>query len=198
MDRYILEFCTSLFKTKPFRRVIGNKYFPVTFWLMNVLELSERGIFSNRSSQWIRSFLSRHLYTRASCFVSVYRRLHPVLMGRTIKNFVYNDLSGGYCNHCGQCCFFFGGLGKFPEPWPFPNRWKRYFTDGLGRYHLFCAFLWEWHGSGKSFCSIYPWRPLVCDLFGEDECRYYLDAPHLPYAHLERVSPYVRSIIGRL
>lgn len=198
MNQDILTLCTPLLQSHPSRRLVMNRYFPISFWLMNILELDHSGIFKNKSSRWVMNFLTDHLNTRASCFASLYRRLHPRFIGLTLENFVPTNLSGGYCNHCGQCCFFFGGLGEFPEPWPFPNRWRRLFTNGLGRHHLFCVFLWEWHRSAKGFCAIYRWRPLVCNLFGEDECRYYLDAPHLPYVHFDRVSWYLRTIVGRL
>ncbi|MCX7823713.1 MAG: hypothetical protein N2260_09780 [Syntrophobacterales bacterium] len=196
MRASIFSVLTGVLEDYHIRRFIMNPYFPLTFWVLNILELEGRGIFDHRSPLWIRGFLYHHLKVRLSCFAAIYRRLHPVLISSITKNFSINEIGNGYCDHCGQCCFFFGGLGEFPEPWPFPNRWKRFFTDGLGRHHLFCAFLWEWRHSGKSICSIYKWRPLVCDLFGEDECRYYLEAPHLPYVHLDRASRYVQKVLG--
>lgn len=194
----ILSFCTPFLKSRPFRRIVMNPYFPLTFWLLNILELENRGIFENKPPIWIKSFLFDHLRTRSSCFSTIYRKLHPTLIAKVTSNFSIDETRRGYCNHCGQCCFFFGGLGKFPEPWPFLARWKRFFTDGLGRYHLFCAFLWEWRRTGKSLCSIYPWRPVVCDLFGEDECRYYLEAPNLPHDHIPRAFEYMQTVFRHL
>jgi hypothetical protein len=190
----VLSLCTNVLTDPSIRRFVFNQFFPLTFWLLNILELEERGVFENKPYGWVRSFIRRHLRTRISCFAVIYKRLFPLDMDKIVKGFSPDNTGGGYCNHCGQCCFFFGGLGVFPEPWPFPIRWKRFFTDGLGRDHIFCAFLWEWHRSGKSLCAIYPWRPVVCDLFGEEECRYYLEAPHLPYAHLDRA----RDCISRI
>lgn len=189
----ILSFCKTVLKDPLLYRFAMNPYFPLTFWILNVLELEKRGVFVGRSPRWVRSFLYRHLHTRLSCFVTVYKRLYPVSILSVTRGLCIDRIGGGYCNHCGQCCFFYGGLGNFPEPWPFPDRWKRFFTEGLGRHHLFCAFLWEWRRSGKSFCSIYPWRPIVCDIFGEEECRYYLQAPHLPYFHLDRALCFIKK-----
>jgi hypothetical protein len=32
-------------------------------------------------------------------------------------------------------------------------------------------------------------------LFGKEECQYYLEAPHLPYAHLGIARHYISSIL---
>ncbi|MEJ5300722.1 MAG: hypothetical protein WHS38_07015 [Thermodesulforhabdaceae bacterium] len=191
----VLSLCTPILRESSVRRFIFNPFFPLTFWILNLLELEKRGVFDKKPTNWTRSFIEHHIKTRISCFATIYRRLHPVLIGKITEGFSLDETTGGYCNHCGQCCFFFGGLGNFPEPWFFPNRWKRFFTDGLGRNHLFCAFLWEWRHTGKSLCAIYPWRPIVCDLFGKEECQYYLEAPHLPYAHLGIARHYISSIL---
>ncbi len=187
MDK-ILSLCRDLLLKRKFRKVVSDPLFPLSFWLMNVLELNQQKLFRGKPLRWVKVFLSRHLDERAKVFK---------IVRESIKESPSFSDEGGYCHHCGQCCFFFGGLGIFPENWPFNAKWKSLFTDGIGKFHIFCAFLWERNRLGKSLCAIYKWRPVVCDLFGEEECKFYLEENHLPMVYLDKIKAFYKVLFVR-
>ncbi len=187
----ILSHCTSVLTETPLRRRVFRPFFPLSFWLMNILELASQGFFYGKSPRWTTTFLRNHLIKRTLVFETVYHTLERV---ESLSSYLSPDPATHYCVHCGQCCFFFGGLGRFPQPWPFPEAWKHLFTDGIGGTHLFCAFLWERNFSAKSLCAVHRWRPVVCDLFAEEECRFTLRSPHLPFVHREYIVRYLSTL----
>lgn len=162
---------TGIPKISPLRAYIGHPFFPLTFWLESIAYFWSYYVHQKRGLNAAKKVM-RSLAERANFFSEISTYQNTVYQSFESKN---KEDNSNYCHQCGQCCQFASGYPSFPENWPFPKRWKRWFADGCGQEQLFCAFLFEDAQKGKGYCSIYPFRPLVCRLFGKEECLYLIE-----------------------
>lgn len=148
-------------------RVLSNRYFPLFFWLRNSFRLMKSEKFIGRNKLWRRNYIARNLAARIRIF-------KMIMMIADNMGFIHDsEITGsdsGYCTRCGLCCEIASGCAEFPAEWPFPESWKLLFTNGCGNGQLFCAFLLEDSKMDGTRCAIYPYRPLACRKFEEDEC----------------------------
>lgn len=165
-------------------KVVLDPYFPVTFLLRNIAALSGEHPFSSLSARSRREFLRRIILQRAVMFLHVKGWIREKGAWESLEAGIASleeNPSDSYCNHCGRCCEIASGFPDFPpQSGEVPREWLRIFGDGLGKGHRFCAFLWETKGSGRSFCSIHPWRSNPCRIFEEEECEYLKKDPDFP------------------
>lgn len=161
------------------RRAVADPRFPLKFLVRNLLLLEEETAWRSLPVRLKKREAARIARERAEFFIEVRGKRHRLLgegaagkiaEGPGLGTEAPEEDSGGYCHHCGGCCEIAGGLPDFPAGAPLPPRWKRLFHEGLGRFHRFCPFLWQYDARGASLCSIHPWRPRPCRLFEKDEC----------------------------
>jgi len=74
-----------------------------------------------------------------------------------------------WCDLCGLCCASFGGVAPMaPKEATYPAHW----LDDLWQYHYWCPFLFEYHWTGRLFCSIHAIKPMWCAEFANrDICQ---------------------------
>jgi hypothetical protein len=74
-----------------------------------------------------------------------------------------------WCDYCGLCCSQFGGVAPMaPKDATYPAHW----LDDLWIYQYWCPFLFEYHWTGRLFCSIHRIKPVWCDEFANQAiCR---------------------------
>jgi len=73
---------------------------------------------------------------------------------------------GQWCDFCGMCCACFGGVNPMaPKHTTYPAHW----LDDLWQYQYWCPFLFEYHWTGRFFCSIHRIKPMWCDDFADRE-----------------------------
>jgi hypothetical protein len=74
-----------------------------------------------------------------------------------------------WCDYCGLCCASFGGVAPMaPKEATYPAHW----LDDLWQYRFWCPFLFEYHWTGKFFCSIHRIKPMWCSEFADQAvCR---------------------------
>lgn len=71
---------------------------------------------------------------------------------------------GQWCDFCGLCCASFGGVAPMaPKHATYPAHW----LDDLWLYRFWCPFLFEYHWTGRLFCSIHAIKPVWCDEFAD-------------------------------
>lgn len=131
-----------------------------------------------------RTFFLRVLEERVRFFVSLKAWLKQNGGYQSVRSFSPpspDQNPAEYCLHCGGCCETPSGLADFPMESLLPQPWKDLFGSGLGKGHRFCPFLWEYRNTGLSLCAIHPWRANPCRTFGEEDCRFVLRDPDLPY-----------------
>lgn len=69
---------------------------------------------------------------------------------------------GQWCDYCGLCCAMFGGVAPMaPKEATYPAHW----LDDLWLYQYWCPFLFEYHWTGRLFCSIHAIKPMWCSEF---------------------------------
>lgn len=162
-------------------RVLGaikNRYFPLGFFIRNILTLQGEAGWKNVSPRIRRGRLQRMLEERSRVFLEVYhwrsQKLEKEPSPRRALPLSPEILDwSGYCSHCGGCCEIASGFPDFPAEAEIPFRWQQLFGNGLGKGHRFCAFLWEIDASGLSLCAIHPWRSHPCRTFEEAECAFF-------------------------
>ncbi len=159
------------------RRGIRDPNFPMTFFLRNLSRLRMEPAWSHRSNRRQGADAVRMLAERCTILdeVRVLMRESSPQEGTKPGDIV--RMPAGYCDHCGFCCEIASGLPEFPPDSLLPPSWRRIFGSGLGQGHRFCAFLWEHRRSGRSFCSVHPWRSSACRVFEEEECAYMKEDP---------------------
>lgn len=159
------------------RRGMRDPNFPLTFFLRNLSRLDLEPNWRDRPLRLRGADALRLLAERCDILAEVRASLkHPGF--RPPKEAVDAvSAASGYCDHCGFCCEIASGLAEFPPESLLPASWRHLFEHGLGRGHRFCAFLWEDHRSGLSFCSVHPWRSLACRVFEEEECAFMKEDP---------------------
>lgn len=159
---------------------IRNRFFPLSFFVRNILALQEEPGWRQVSPRIWRGRLHRMLEERSKIFCEVYQwRLQKQKEAQSPFQALPSSLDdleqpSGYCSHCGGCCEIASGLPDFPLESALPLRWQRLFGDGVGKGHRFCPFLWELNASGLSLCAIHPWRSNPCRIFEEAECAYFM------------------------
>jgi hypothetical protein len=74
-----------------------------------------------------------------------------------------------WCDYCGLCCASFGGVAPMaPKEATYPAHW----LDDLWLYQFWCPFLFEYHWTGRLFCSIHAIKPIWCSEFADEKiCR---------------------------
>jgi len=152
-------------------RVVANPLFPAKFWIRNLIKLYNTTNMLNRPRRWRLVLLRRHLTERAVAFETVH--VNAGSKGST-------DKGGSYCIRCGRCCEFASGLPDFPPNSRVPQRWRQMFSQGIGKGHTFCPFLWQDKASGCAICGIYNERPIACRRFEKEECFYLRELPDDP------------------
>jgi len=170
-------------KAKRIRPTMGHalkhQSFPISFFVRNMLALQKEPWWIHMSPRVRKTRLLMILEERCRIFLEVRRWIQT---GQKVGPWRAQALSigkdrssaSGYCSNCGGCCEIASGFSDFPAEANIPIHWQRIFGDGLGRGHRFCAFLWEISASGRSFCSIHPWRSHACRVFEEEECKYFM------------------------
>jgi hypothetical protein len=173
---------------------LKSRCFPLTFFVRNLLTLQQESGWLRASRRVRKNRVIRILEERAQIFLAV-RKWIRERQGRDEwrKQFRFvpreSSLPEGYCSHCGGCCEIASGFPDFPPETEIPSRWQRIFGNGLGKGHRFCAFLWEWDASGRSFCAIHPWRSNPCRIFDEEECQFFMkDLETNPFFDLKAFS----------
>jgi len=166
------------------RRLAADAFFPMSFFLRNMMEL-ERELWWKRLSPRVRRLrIGKMLRERVAVVMEVKRRgphhykehrstgwssKIPITSAEPSLN--RSEISS-YCTHCGMCCETASGLPDFPPQTQIPEQWQRLFGDGLGRGHRFCPFLWESKNPHGSLCAIHPWRSYPCRIFERDDCEF--------------------------
>jgi len=147
-------------------------HFPLTFFLRNVAAVRKEFQAGKVPARVQRRTLMRLLRQRISCYSQVKSWLKGagIRPDRIFGHPEVGHSSSPYCNHCGGCCEIPGGMPDFPGESPLPAKGREWFGEGLGPGHRFCPFLWESGETGRSFCSIHPWRPNPCRIFDHEEC----------------------------
>ncbi|MCU0589764.1 MAG: hypothetical protein MUF52_16645 [Syntrophobacteraceae bacterium] len=159
------------------RREIRDPHFPMTFFLRNVSRLRFEAGWSQRPARIRAADALRLLAERCSILAEVRLRMREGAPQEGEKPEDIVRVPVGYCDHCGFCCEIASGLQEFPPESLMPSSWRHIFGNGLGRGHRFCAFLWEHRRSGRSFCSVHPWRSRACRVFEEEECAFMKEDP---------------------
>lgn len=159
------------------RRGMRDPNFPLTFFLRNLRRLDLEASWSRRPLRVRGGDALRLLAERCEILAEVRASLKESgpRIGKNPGDIV--RMSSGYCDHCGFCCEIASGLQEFPPESLLPPPWRHIFGHGLGRGHRFCAFLWEHRRSGRSFCSVHPWRSRACRVFEEEECAFMKEDP---------------------
>jgi len=158
-------------------RAIKHRFFPLGFFLRNILALRREPRWQGLTPRLWRGHLHRMLEERSRIFLEIPRgwaEKEGTEQAPVPALFRSLDLpeQSGYCSHCGGCCEIASGFPSFPRATSLPLRWQQLFGAGLGEGHRFCAFLWEFDASGRSMCAIHPWRPAPCRAFAEAECAF--------------------------
>lgn len=154
--------------------------FPLYFVLRNLAWLKSEKWWKNLSPRARRTHAARILCERIAIFNEVKgwrRKRNGNGQADGAATRIEDVKAPRYCNKCGLCCEVASGMADFPHPGKLPARWREMFSNGLGRGHRFCPFLWEDNGSGGSLCSIYPYRSNPCRLFGFEECDFFWQSP---------------------
>jgi hypothetical protein len=149
--------------------------FPLFFVLRNLAWLKEEKWWKDLSLRGRRSHAFRIVRERISIFdeVKSWRKKGNALVPGDSGKEAEAPL---YCNKCGLCCEVASGMADFPFPEKLPASWREIFSNGLGRGHRFCPFLWEDNGSGGSLCR----------LFDSEECDFFWKSPEPKYVSDER------------
>lgn len=162
-------------------RCLADPFFPIAFFLRNVMALRKEAPFNRLAPRMQRRLLLRILRERSAIFLEVREWISKREGGLgVLKAGNEKPLPGGpddYCSRCGWCCEIASGMPVFPENSAVPLKWRNIFGDGLGKGHRFCAFLWEAREAGGSLCSIHPWRSIPCRTFERDECEFLQGEP---------------------
>lgn len=159
------------------RREIRDPNFPMTFFLRNLSRLGTEANWSRRPIRTRGADAIRMLAERCSILSEVRALKWESATLNSAKPEDIVRMPAGYCDHCGFCCEIASGLPEFPAESRLPLPWRRIFGDGLGHGHRFCPFLWEYRRSGRSFCSVHPWRSKACRVFEEEECAFMKEDP---------------------
>jgi hypothetical protein len=181
------------------RKEIRDARFPMTFFLRNLSRLKLENGWSHRPLRIQGADALRLLSERCEILskVRVHMRKWGPLNGEKPEDIV--KMPAGYCDHCGFCCEIASGFPDFPAESRLPQSWRKIFGDGLGRGHRFCAFLWEVKRSGKSLCSVHPWRSRPCRVFEAEECDYLKEDPgFIPSAQRGRLVKTLRRLMRLL
>lgn len=181
------------------RKEIRDPNFPMTFFLRNLSRLKLEKVWSHRPLRIQGADTMRLLGERCEILSEVRVRMRESNPRNGAKPEDIVRVPAGYCDHCGFCCEIASGLPDFPPESCLPETWRRIFGQGLGRGHRFCAFLWEVKRSGKSLCSVHPWRSRPCRVFEEEECAYMKEDPgFLSSAHRGRLVKTLRWLMRLL
>ncbi len=169
---------------KKLRQALRDPHFPLSYLLRNIVLLDREASWQRLTPGEKRRVLRRLLHERASFFLLVRDWLRQ--NGGYASILIFSPPppdgeAGRYCIHCGGCCETPGGYPDFPPESIIPQEWKAVFSQGLGKGHRFCPFLWELGSAGMSLCAVHPWRANPCRTFGEDDCRFVLQDSDLPY-----------------
>lgn len=170
---------------RPVLKSFADGTFPFTYFVQNVMMLRKEAGWKRLSPRLQRNLIRRMLRERTSIFAEVTRKLAEVGNGWMDAPADADEGPEGaaasedisYCIHCGGCCEIASGLGEFPPESEMPPRWRRLFSEGLGRGHRFCPFLREERATGRSLCPVHPWRSYPCRVFERDECEFFLRDP---------------------
>lgn len=174
---------------------IRDPYFPMTFFLRNLSRLQLERCWSRRPLRIQGADTLRLLAERCEILgeIRILMRKSGPRNGAKPEDIVKTP--AGYCDHCGFCCEIASGLPDFPPESRLPDEWRRIFGQGLGRGHRFCAFLWEVKRSGKSLCSVHPWRSRPCRVFEAEECAFMKEDPgFIPSARRGRLVKTLRRL----
>ncbi len=166
------------------RQALRDPLFPLSYLLRNITLLGREASRQKPAPGEKRRMLRRLSHERACFFLVVKKWLQQNGGYTSISRFsppTPDAEAGRYCIHCGGCCETPGGYPDFPPESIIPQEWKALFSQGLGKGHRFCPFLWELGSAGMSLCAIHPWRPHPCRTFSEDDCRFVLQDSDLPY-----------------
>ena len=159
------------------RRGMRDPNFPLTFFLRNLSRLLLEPAWERRPLRLRETDALRMLAERCEILAQVRTSLRQWRPHAPPKPEDVVRAPSNYCDHCGFCCEIASGLDDFPPESLLPASWRHIFGQGLGRGHRFCAFLWEYRKTGRSFCSVHPWRSRACRVFEEEECIYLKEDP---------------------
>ena len=181
------------------RRGMRDPNFPLTFFLRNLSRLRLEANWSRRPLRIRGADALRLLAERCEILAEVRASLRESGPRNEQKRGDLVRMDSGYCDHCGFCCEIASGLQEFPPESRMPPSWRHIFGHGLGRGHRFCAFLWEHRRSGRSFCSVHPWRSRACRVFEEEECAFMKEDPGFkPSAERRRLVKTLRWLMRLL
>jgi len=162
------------------RRLAADAFFPISFFMTNIMELEKERWWNRLSPRLRRLRLMKMLRERVAIVMEVkkWTLIHRQRSSTSKKIQRSEEDSrqlaeiGSYCTHCGMCCETASGFPDFPPQTQIPEQWQNLFGDGLGKGHRFCPFLWESKTPSGSLCAIHPWRSYPCRIFERDDCEF--------------------------
>jgi len=185
------------------RFALRDNHFPLSYVLRNLVILKGEPAWQKLSSRRKAIVMRSVLEKRAHFFLRVREWLKKKGGYQAILNFSAfsrERTTLSYCIHCGGCCETPSGFPDFPSESVIPQEWKNLFSEGLGKGHRFCPFLWEYGKTGMSLCAIHPWRPNPCRVFGEEDCNFVLEDSNLAHVthgrQIQEASETLLKMIG--